>query len=380
VLFVYAACRLIYSAHTLVFVGFLGMLLGLAVAAGADRLERYRIPRGLGAGLIVAAAIALLVGFGAWTGPTVRTQYRELRERLPEAFTKLDHWVGQRQEGLVGTLLPEDSPLAEAPQPATPPTGRKKDTVTTVATGDSLSHLKAIRERILGPATGGGAQKYVFPVIHSTVTAISGVFLVLFLTIYIGADPALYRRGLIALVPHRARKRWEQILSAAAIALRRWLTTQLIAMLVIGMVSTAVLLVFRVRAALPLGILAGLLEFVPTVGPILSAIPAVAMAFVDSPEKAGAVAVAYIAIQFLENHILIPLLMKEGVDLPPVLTILAQAAMALTFGIMGLFIAVPMLVLVTVLVKTLYVEDVIGDTVPLPFTEQPEPAERPQSP
>ena len=105
----------------------------------------------------------------------------------------------------------------------------------------------------------------------------------------------------------------------------------------------------------------GLLEFVPTVGPIVSAVPSILMAFIDSPEKAAAVAVAYYIIHFIENHLLIPLLMKEGVNLPPVLTILTQAGMALTFGVMGLFVAVPMLVLVSILVKMLYVEDILGD-------------------
>jgi predicted PurR-regulated permease PerM len=104
-----------------------------------------------------------------------------------------------------------------------------------------------------------------------------------------------------------------------------------------------------------------LLEFVPTVGPILSAVPAVAMGFLDSPEKALTVAIAYVAIQFVENHLLIPLLMKGGVNVPPVLTILSQALMAILFGFLGLMCAVPLLAAVMVMVKMLYVEDVLGE-------------------
>ena len=74
--------------------------------------------------------------------------------------------------------------------------------------------------------------------------------------------------------------------------------------------------------------LAGLLEFIPTIGPILSAVPAIAMGFVDSPEKALYVTLAYWGIQFLENQLLIPILMREGVDIPPALTIIGQAVMA----------------------------------------------------
>ncbi len=363
---VYAVARLIVSAHTLIFVAFLGVLLGLAVAAGAERLQRFGIPRGLAAGLIVITAVGLLVGLGAWSGPTVQRQYHELRDRLPEAFVRLDHWLAERQEGLLGPLFSADS-SATAPQPATV-TPHTSDTITVVATQDSLTHVKQVRDRLLTQVTG--IRHLLFPVIHSTIAALSGIIGVLFLAIYIGADTELYRRGILSLIPHRIRQRGEQVLDALADALRRWLITQFIAMLAIGGVTAIVLLVLHVPGALPLAILAGLLEFVPTVGPILSAIPAVAMAFVESPEKAAVVAVAYIGIQFLENHLLIPILMKEGVDLPPVLTILTQAAMALTFGIMGLFVAVPVLVVATILVKMLYVEDVIGDQVMLPFTEE----------
>jgi predicted PurR-regulated permease PerM len=145
-----------------------------------------------------------------------------------------------------------------------------------------------------------------------------------------------------------------------AAVLRRWLVTQLIAMATIGSITTVVLLVLHVKAAFALGVIAGLLEFVPTVGPIMSAIPAIAMAFLDSPEKALTVALAYVGIQFLENHLLIPLLMKGGVDLPPVLTILAQALMAVLFGFLGLMCAVPLLAAVMVAVRMLYVDAVIG--------------------
>jgi predicted PurR-regulated permease PerM len=153
------------------------------------------------------------------------------------------------------------------------------------------------------------------------------------------------------------------VLTAVATVLRRWLVTQVIAMAVIGTVTTVVLLALHVKAAFALGTIAGLLEFVPTIGPIMSAVPAVAMGFLDSPEKALSVVVAYVLIQALENHILIPLLMKGGVDLPPVLTILAQALMALVFGFLGLMVAVPMLAAIMVGVKMLYVEDTIGDEI-----------------
>ena len=205
--------------------------------------------------------------------------------------------------------------------------------------------------------------RHFFGFISSTISVVAGLVLILVLSIYVGADPDTYHDGLMVMFPRPWRKRAGEVLSAISLALRKWLVTQLIAMVVIGIVSTVVLLILGVNAAVPLGVIAGLLEFIPTVGPILSALPAVAMGFVDSPEKALAVIIAYIAIQQMENYLLIPFLMREGVDLPPALTIVAQALMALIFGFLGLLCAVPILAATMVAVKMLYVQDVVGEPV-----------------
>jgi predicted PurR-regulated permease PerM len=219
----------------------------------------------------------------------------------------------------------------------------------------------ALRQRILGQLSG--ATRYFFPFLSSTLAVAAGVLLVIFLAIYVAVEPRTYHDGLMHLFPHEARPRAGEVLTAIATVLRRWLVTQLIAMLVIGTVTTVVLLLLDVPAAFPLGVMAGLLEFIPTIGPILSAVPAIAMGFVDSPEKALYVTIAYWGIQFLENQLLIPLLMREGVDIPPALTIIAQAVMALVFGFLGLLVAVPMLAAGMVAVKMLYVEGVVGDDI-----------------
>jgi predicted PurR-regulated permease PerM len=132
-------------------------------------------------------------------------------------------------------------------------------------------------------------------------------------------------------------------------------------MVVMGVVTTVVLLLLDVKAAVALGVIAGLLEFAPTIGPILAAVPAIAMGFRDSPEKALTVGVAYLVIQQLEGHVLIPMLMKEGMDLPPALTVVTQGVMALLFGFLGLMVAVPLLAVVIVPIKLLYVQGVVGD-------------------
>src|SRR5688572_18476352 len=244
------------------------------------------------------------------------------------------------------------------------------DSITVVVPGEGQAGT-SLRDRLL--AQLGGATRFFLPVLSSTLAVGAGLVLIIFLAIYLAIDPGLYRRGLIRLVPKQSRARADKMLTSIAGTLRKWLVTQLIAMVVIGVVTTGVLLALDVRAAIPLGILAGLLEFVPTLGPILSALPAIAMGFVDSPEKALFVTLAYVGIQFLENHILIPVLMKEGIDLAPALTIVVQAVMAILFGFLGLLVAVPLLAMIVVCVRVGLLHEE-PDVMSKDHSDPPEPA------
>jgi predicted PurR-regulated permease PerM len=362
VLAIYLALRLLWFANALFLVCFLGVLFSIAVSAGADRLERLRIPRGASAALVVLAFFALLAGFGAWLAPTIRAQGAELRQRLPEAVDRVEEWINRRQSGVFGILLGGSEAVAKRDTSrkagTLPPGARTADSVASAVdsatAAEQATGAPQLHDRI--QETLGGATRYLFPFLTHTVEALGGFLIVVFLSIYLAADPELYRRGVLALLPDRRRAQGAEVMRRVTVVLRKWLVTQLIAMLVIGVVTTIVLLALRVQAAFALGLLAGLFEFIPTVGPLLSAVPGVAMGFLDSPEKALWVAIAYWGIQFLENHILIPLLMKGGMDLPPALTVMTQALLALVFGFLGLMVAVPLLATAMVMVQVLYVE------------------------
>lgn len=367
----YLCLRLLWFARPLVLLTFLGILFGVAIAAGVDRLQRWRIPRGVGAALIVLGTLGTLGGVVAWSAPTLRAQSQELKVKFPQALDKLDSWLESHQSGVIGSVLAlgrsdsaatttpaaaASTPAAQAPVPVAPrDTALEASGIRDAADGSELR--RQLVKRV------AGTNRMLFPFITSSIAAVGAVIYLIFLSVYVASEPDVYHSGIMHLVPLRARRRTGEVLSAIAIALRRWLVTQLIAMVVIGTISTIILLALRIPAAVPLGILAGFFEFIPTAGPILSAIPAVAMGFIDSPQKALMVAVAYVGVQFLENHLLIPLLMRRGVDLPPALTIVSQALMALVFGFLGLLVAVPALAATMVAVRMVYVEGVIGDEV-----------------
>jgi predicted PurR-regulated permease PerM len=367
---VYITLRLLWFANAVFLVTFLAVLFGLALSAGVDQLERLKVRRGLGAFTIVLALLGALFGMGALMAPTLREQAVELRQRLPEAVEQVDNWFTERRQGLLGLVVGDAADTLTVGRTGAETGSQPRPRADTAAAqGDDTVPAPEVplRQRI---AEGlGGLTGYLFPFLSSTLAVIGGLLLIIFIAIYIAVEPDLYRRGIMHLFPRRSRERAGEVLSAMALMLRKWLVTQLIAMVVIGAVTSIILMILNVRAALALGLIAGLLEFVPIFGPIISAVPAIAMGFLDSPEKALYVLIAYVIIQQLESQLLIPMIMKEGMDLPPVLTILSQAIMSLLFGFLGLMVAVPVLAAVLVPVKMLYVEGVVGDEVTVPGEE-----------
>jgi predicted PurR-regulated permease PerM len=371
----YVLVRLLWIAHPVVFLFFLGVLFGLPLAQGTDWLEKRRVPRAIGTAVILTVFLGLLTAGAVGMAPILRAQSKELQDRLPEAMDKIDAWLGHRANGVLGILFNEESSSdtlrtaatqrgaiqadsteqdevvldSALTEPQTVPAGAVAHKPTTradtVAAGGNLRHEITKQFR--------GAQNSFLRMLTSTFAVTGAFLLVLFIAAYIGVDPALYHGGMLELFPPRQRPRVALTLASLSTTLRRWLVTQLIAMLVIGAVTTVFLFAIHVKAALPLGILAGILKFIPIIGSIFAAIPAIAMAFIDSPHKALIVGIGYLVIQFMENHLLVPILMKRGVNIPPALTLGIQALMALLFGFLGLLVAVPLLAAILTIARAI---------------------------
>ncbi len=357
---VYFAFRAIWAASTVLLVVFLGILFGLAVSAGVDQLAgahlgRWHLPRAVSAAAIVLGLFGSLGSIGAAMYPTLAEQAQEIQRRLPEAVRKVSTWTTAEEGGIVRAIAGHRAVDRALPGPAIPRPAAASGPDRAPPSGDTSD----IAARVSDQATA--LTRFLFGFVGSTVEVIVYALLILFVGVYVAADPTLYHRGLLHLFPHRARERAGDVLSAIALVLRKWLVTQAIAMLTIAAVWAVALSLLGVKAALALAVIAGFLEFVPTIGPTLAVVPALAMALLDSPQKAASVLVVYLIIQGIESNILIPMLMKGQIHLAPALTIVAQALMTLAFGFLGLIVAVPLTAALIVPVKLLYVEDVVGD-------------------
>lgn len=361
---VWFGLQLLWSVSSLVFLVFLATLFGLAVARGVDYVEKYRIRRGIASAVLVFGTLGIIGGGLALSAPTLIESGKELQTEFPAALTKLQSWVDSKGSGVWGSIIkqaatPTPAPAVTAvptadgstavivstPVPVAPPqplavTTARGRARTAAQTAPAPLVSEQIKNRVMEQLTK--ASKYLFSALSSTVSVVAAFFLLVFLAIYIGAEPEVYRGWMLACIPATSRPHMRLVLAEMSKQLRKWLVTQLVAMIVIGIVSTVVLLILGVKAPYALGFLAGLLEFIPTIGPIMSAVPAIVMGFTDSPSLALKVLIAYWAIQFIENNLLIPFLMRGEMDLPPAITLVAQALMTLLFGFIGLMVAVPL--------------------------------------
>ena len=332
VLLALALALLLWWGIRVLLVGFAGVLIAVllrSIAVGIHKLTR--LPVGWSLGVTCLLLVGLFVGIYFLIAPDVVEQTAQLADRLPKAVEKLKERINQSKMGQQLTKL------AERASPG-----------------------------------GGGAAPTTQPIqqarklLSTTVGVVVNVVVVLFIGLFLAAQPRLYINGLSSLFPPAGRPRICQVMDRAGYALRWWLIAQIVDMVIIGLLTWLALWWIGVPLALTLGILAALFNFIPNFGPLISYVPAVLLAVVDSPEKAIWVTVVYIVLQSIEGYILLPLLQREAVDTPPALLILSQVLMTMLVGALGLFLAAPLLAVVLVVVKMLYVHDVLGEGVELP--------------
>ena len=306
------------------------MLFGAVVVATVFRALADRIVKltGWRDGLALALAIGLtlggLGGLIALFGQQIGLQLDTLRETLPAAWRSFEERVGD------------------------------------IGLGDQL------RQIVEGVRQSSGSFASLSSAILSVGNAIAEVLVVLFGGIFLALQPRFYRTGAIKLVPPRQRSVVAEAMDESEGALRLWLKGQLIAMVAVGTMTGVAMWALGLPSALVLGLLAGLLEFVPFIGPIVASVPAILLALAISPDLALAVALAYFAIQQFEGYLLTPLVQQYAVELPSVVLLFSLVGLGMLFGTLGVILAAPLTVVIYVLVKRLYVIEALHTPTPIP--------------
>jgi predicted PurR-regulated permease PerM len=195
---------------------------------------------------------------------------------------------------------------------------------------------------------------------YTTVELVSGVALIFFIGLYYAADPGIYHRGVALLVPRDRQERTSRLLNRIERTLWRWLIARSIIMLTTGLFCGLALALIGAPLPLVLGIIAGLLAFVPTIGPIVATIPAVLVAIPAGGNMVVWVLCLYIGIQALEANLLTPVIEQFQVHVPPIVLLSAQLLMFILTGSLGMALASPLCATGLVLVRQLYVKDVLG--------------------
>jgi predicted PurR-regulated permease PerM len=357
ILFVAALLVFLWRVADILLLVFISILLAVFLSGFAQAVTRYtRLPRGFSLAFVVLFVLSLLIGATLLVGPLIIEQSDDLAEGVERALRGLVTTLSNSPQG---QWLLEQTPLLSPEDPAPQNTLEAESSSPDDAPSEDAQLFPSLGDLSSGIDVLAG----VFGILPSVLSALANTLFVIILAIFFAASPGLYLNGLLRLFPEPQRKRASEVLVALGQTLRAWLFGQFISMVSVGVVVGVGLWLLGVPFALTLAFLAFLLEFIPIVGSFLSAVPGVLIAFTQGWTQVIAVTVFYLVVQQLEGNLLTPLIHQRVVQLPPALTLIAVLIMGTFFGFVGLLVATPLLAVVMVLVKMLYLKDTLGQKV-----------------
>jgi len=288
------------------------------VLDGMARFLARHLPIGRGVGLAFAAALLVLAGSGVfWMfGSQLETQITHLISLLPGGWRDLQDWLGEdRVDAVVNRIFP--------------------------SSGSILAIVQTIGS--------------------ITASVLSSFFLALIGGIFLATHPATYRRGIMLVVPQAWEERIAEVLDTLARVLRAWLRGQLVSMLFVGTSIYAGLLAIGVSSPLALAVIAALLGFIPVVGPLLAAAPAVLVGLTMETHDLVAIVLLYFVVQNFDGNVLNPLVMSRVVKIPPAVMMFSLFAIGALFGPVGVLLGGPITVFFFTLIRLLWVKGALGN-------------------
>ena len=315
--------RPIFLVFTLLFAG---ILLAILLDTLANILEqKIHLSRRLAITIILILVI-LFSSLGIWiTGKKIATESTQLAKRIPKAINIIREYLDKQEWG--------NSLLAFIPK---------------------ADRLWSIGQGMIGELTG---------FFSGAVGFLSYLGFIAFTGIFLSINPGLYKKGILKLLPKENRKRGREIIAAIVRALRWWLIGRFISMVVIGLLTAAGLIIIGFPGVLILSTVAGILSFIPIIGPIGAFIPAAMVSLAGDPSQIINVGLVYLAVQIAESNLITPIVQQKTISLPPVIMLTVQVLMGLLLGLTGIAVATPLILTIIIMVQKIYIQDILGDSV-----------------
>ena len=318
---------LLWQGAEVILLVFAGFLLAIFLRSLSGLLSKYTPLSETWSVAIVLLLIIGLIALGVWLlSDSMQRQFEELSEQLPVAFEQMR---GQISKYPLGRRIVE-----QMPQPQ--------------------QFIGRQSANVFGRITG---------LFSTAFDVVANILIVLMTAVYFAFSPKLYNEGIVKLVPQNKEKRAREILATMEKTLRGFLLGISGSMTINGFLTFLGLWFLGVPFAIPLGIIAGLMSFIPNIGPLIASVPAILIALSQSPAQALYIIILYLAVQNLDGFLISPLIQQRAVSVPPVLVIASQLLLAVMFGFLGLLLAVPLVAVVFVAVKMIYIEDILGKRV-----------------
>jgi predicted PurR-regulated permease PerM len=324
-----------YFAATL-FLIFAGMLLGVALNAFSALLGRVvRLPHALRLTIVCLALAGLLSGVIFLGGATIVQQATALSDTIKSQLIGVKGFL--ERNGIDTSYLDLGNPAAKPAASSTPGTPGAVATPNLPSAGEIAS-------------SGGAIVSQTLKLLLGTVSAVGNFFIVLFLGLTFAAQPGVYRKGLLFMVPARHRARATVIVDRIGETLERWLIAQIITMAAVFFVTWIGLGIIGVQSSFILGIQAGLLTFIPTVGALIGGLIVVLASLASGWVAAASAFVLFLGIHVMESYILTPILQRQALEIPPATLFAFQILLGVVFGIWGLALALPLMAIVKVMI------------------------------
>jgi predicted PurR-regulated permease PerM len=331
-----AALAFAWTFAATLFLIFAGVLLGVALTAMTHLLQRVMGgPHPLRLALVCVVLAGLLSGVLFLGGATIAHQATALSNTLKSQLSTVKAFL--EQHGVDTSYLELGTPAATSETPA--------------ATPRSLPSAGAI-------ASGGGAiVSQTLKLLLGTVSAVGNLFIVLFLGLAFAAQPHVYRNGLLQIAPAKYRADVAAVVDRIDDTLERWLIAQMITMAAVFLVTWIGLTLIGIQSAFILGIQAGLLAFIPTVGALIGGLIIVLASLASGWVAAASAAVLFLGVHAMESYVLTPLIQRQALDIPPATLFAFQILLGVVFGLWGLALALPLVAIVKVVVGYLREDD-----------------------